>query len=105
MGEFLLILAKGEIWSTQECSRKRGQVNWQEVEIIMSPGFRKAAESMLVFSFCGCIVMWVEEEDLQLFITIKHCHSHHVGKCLHKVTAENAFRLLFTTISSIQAST
>lgn len=105
MGEFLLILAKGEIWSTQECSRKRGQVNWQEVEIIMSPGFRKAAESMLVCSFCGCIVMWVEEEDLQLFITIKHCHSHHVGKCLHKVTAENAFRLLFTTISSIQAST
>lgn len=64
----------------------------------MSLGFQKAAESMLVFSFCGGIVLWVEEEDLHLFITIKHCYSYHVGKCLHKVTAENAFRLLFTAI-------
>lgn len=68
----------------------------------MSPGFQKTAESMLVFNFCGGIVLWVEEEDLHLFITIKHCYSYHVVKCIHEVTVEYAFRLLFTTV--IQAS-
>lgn len=62
MREFWLILAKGEIWSTKECSKKRGQVNWQELCLFMRPGFQKAAESTSVFSFCGCIVMKVEED-------------------------------------------
>lgn len=93
MREFWLILAKGGIWSTKECSKKRGQVNWQE----LWPSFQKAAESALMFSFCGCI-MWVEED---IHNEKMLCHSYHLGKSLHKVIAEEIIQAIFSSIQAL----